>query len=151
MLIGTNGTVGSNVSIAAGNRIGGNGTLNGNLSLDAGAFLVFNPAETLTLRSTDTVTLDSSFGVNSLVNADGSGIDWASIATGSTFTLLGGTSTDFSGIQNFGFENRATGLAGGREAYFENGSLQLVVIPEPSTLALIGIALGSVVFFRRRK
>lgn len=66
-----------------------------------------------------------------------------------TYTLLqwGGTSSfsasDFS----------ATGLASGLAGTFAivGDELQLTVIPEPGTLLLVGIALGSLALFRRRR
>jgi hypothetical protein len=133
------------VTVTAG-RLGGDGTIGGLVSLAAGAKFIFTPGQTLDVNNT--VTLDATFGVDDLVKADGSAIDWSTVA-GGTYTLIGATTTDFSHIENFGLANAAS-LAGGRSAYFKNGSLQLVVaVPEPSTLAALG--LSAVVFMRRRR
>jgi autotransporter-associated beta strand protein len=155
----------STVTVAAGGTLGGNGTINGNLTLADGAFLAFDhtafdptdPTDlsgTLKLGSASVFTLDNSFGVASLRDLNGGELDWGTIA-GGTYTLLSGDNLpifDATLISNFGFDSRATGLGGGREAYFQNGSLQLVVIPEPGTWALLAgvLALGIVVLRRRR-
>ena len=87
--------------------------------------------------------------VDRLVQSDGSAIDWTLIGN-DIFTLIAGEGTiDFGNVVHT--ETNRFDLGDGREAYFKEGSLQLVVIPEPSTLALLGIALGSMLFFRRRK
>ena len=127
------------LTIGDGKAVGGGGTVTGNLSLQSGANFIFHEADTLTVSGT--VTLDNSFGVASLVVAD-----WALVAA-DTYTLIDNGS-DFSNISNLGYDNRATGLAGGREAYFEEGSLALVVIPEPGSMVLL--LLGAGIFVRRR-
>jgi len=136
-------------SVIANAIIGGDGTINGNLTLANGALFAFDPLATLDLGGT--LALNESFGVASLRNSSGGAIDWSSIAVG-TYTLMN-TSFEFNSgnISNFGSDNAATGLAGGRSAYFQNGSLQLVVIPEPGTLALLGIAFAALVRGSLRK
>lgn len=120
------------VSVAAGAAIGGVGSLAGDLILDADAEFVFSIAGPLTVEGN--VWLDASFGVASLLGLD------ASIAEG-VYTLISSSSTDFGllGISNWGIEN-AYDLGNGRSAYFQEGSLQLVVIPESGTLNLLGIS-----------
>ena len=137
------------VSVAGGAWIGGTGSLAGGLTLASGAGLVFDPLSTLDVSGA--VTLDSGFGVASLLTADGSSIDWNSIADG-TYTLIGLTTSTFDGIQNFG-ESNAASIGGVRTAYFQNGSLQLVVVPEPSTFALagLGMAAAGIAAWRRRR
>ena len=93
--------------------------------------------------------MDNTFSVASLVNANGTAVDWSTVSNG-TYTLIG-SSSNFSNISNWGLANKATGLAGGKEAYFQAGSLQLVVIPEPTTWALLGVGLTTMVVFRRRR
>lgn len=141
----------SGLGIATGQRIGGDGTVTGDLTLTSGAQFVFSLTQTLDV--TGTVTVDSAtFGVASLVNADGSAINWGLVTNG-TYTLIGSTTTVFStsNIQNFGETNALTNIGGsGKSAYFENGSLQLVVIPEPSTWAMFALGLTALGVFRRR-
>jgi autotransporter-associated beta strand protein len=135
------------VSVASGARFGGDGSLGGDLTLGVQAQFVFNSAATLDVAGA--VTLDNSFSVGSLVSANGSAIDWGSIADG-TYTLINTTST-FNNISNFGAGNAAD-IGGGRTAYFQNGSLQLVVVPEPSTFVMLGCiaACGGLLLRRRR-
>jgi autotransporter-associated beta strand protein len=153
LLINGSTAAASAVSVASGAVIGGNGTIGGNLSLANGALFGFDTTNTaFTLTLTGTLTLDNSFGVGSLRNLDGTAIAWDTIALNTTYTLLDTSfAFDANNIGNFGFDNRATGLAGGREAYFQNGSLQLVVIPEPSTWALLAGSLTVLVLLRRRR
>ena len=94
-----------------------------------------------------TVTFGIGFGIDNL-----SGIDWASLNFNTGYTLISTTQTftDLD-IDNFGLVN-AVAVDGGRSAYFDNGGLQLVVIPEPGTLALMGITgLALLACLRRRK
>ncbi len=140
-------TGGGLYTIASGARIGGSGSTEADLTFAAGAQLIFNPLETLTV--TGAVAMDNTFSIASLVNVDGTAIDWSAIGVG-TYTLLS-TTSDFSNIGNFGLANAAD-LGDGKSAYFQNGSLQLVVVPEPSTLALFGLAgLAVVMGLRRRR
>ena len=135
-------------TVAGGARIGGIGTIGGNLTLNANAQFVLNLAAPLVVAGT--VSLDNNFSIASLVNADGSAIDWSSVAE-TTYTLISNSSSTFSNIQNWGYANRATGLGGGREAYFAAGSLDLHVVPEPATWALRAFSLMTVMVLRRRR
>ena len=147
-LIDGSTAAGSAVSVASGAVFGGNGTVNGNLTLASGALFAFDTAYTLDLVGS--LTLDSSFGVTSLRDLNGGAINWGSIADG-TYTLMT-TSFTFNdtNISNFG-EANAFAIGGGRSAYFENGSLALVVVPEPSTWALLAVSLSTLAIFRRRR
>jgi fibronectin-binding autotransporter adhesin len=134
-------------SVANNARIGGTGSLAGDLTILSGGLFVFDPLAPLDVSGT--VTLDSTFSVASLVNADGSAINWGSVADG-TYTLIGTTSSSFANIQNFG-AGAAADIGGGRTAYFTDGSLNLVVVPEPSTVALLGALAATGVLLARRR
>lgn len=140
---GTLGSTGSgDVSVANGAILGGDGTIAGDLFMAAGAQILFNALQTLDVSGV--VTLDNSFGIGDLIGLDNT------VAEG-TYTILGTTASDFSNIQNFGSAN-AFDLGGGKSAYFQNGSLQLIVVPEPGSFGLIGGSLALFwVMVRRRK
>jgi fibronectin-binding autotransporter adhesin len=134
------------VTVSSAGWIGGAGSLAGGLTLSAGAEFIFDPLSTL--RVSGSVALDNSFGVASIVKADGSAINWGSIADG-TYTLIDTTST-FNNILNFGAAN-ALSIGSGRSAYFQNGSLQLVIVPEPSSLALAGLGAAVAVYAAQKR
>ncbi|MBC8012270.1 MAG: PEP-CTERM sorting domain-containing protein [Burkholderiales bacterium] len=136
------------VTLASGARFGGDGVIN-NISIGSGVRFVFDPLKTLDV--TGSATFANSFGVDDLVNADGSSISWALINAG-TYTLVANGGS-FSNIENFGLGN-AFDIGGGRLAYFHTGSLQLVVsaIPEPSSFAaLAGLGAVASAGLRRRR
>ncbi len=138
------GSLASEVSVSTGAAIGGGGTINADLSLASGAYFVFNLATPLTV--TGSVTLDSTFGIASVLGLDDT------VAEG-TYVLIDGTSTDFSalGLQNWGSEN-AYDLGGGKSAYFKQGSLEVQVVPEPGTWALVVVGgLAALLVHRRRR
>jgi len=133
------------LSLGAGDSIGGGGTIDGDLSLSTGAKFKFNLSQTLTV--TGTVSIDSTFGIKDIVGLSGS------MALG-TDKLIDGTATDFSllGLRNWGVE-KAYHIGGGKAAYFQEGSLELVIIavPEPSAWALTVFTLAALTILRRRK
>ena len=135
----------SPITVSAGARIGGTGTIGGSLTLQEGADFIFNA--TSPLIASGLVSLDDSFGILNLVNEDGSVLNWSLIEDG-TYTLIDNGS-EFSNIQNLGLVNAAD-IGGGRSAYFQQGSLQLVVVPEPSSLLLMSMSSLILLSWRRR-
>jgi autotransporter-associated beta strand protein len=139
-----NGSLGSgSTTVGANATIGGTGTIGGNLDFDGDAlFHVTNLTSPLAVNGT--VTFGAGFGIDNLT-----GIDWDSLAPGTGHTVLS-TSQLFTSadIGNFG-PGQAAPVGNGRFAYFSNGSLQVMVVPEPST-ALLG-CLGISLCFRRRR
>jgi autotransporter-associated beta strand protein len=133
----------SAVSVGSGASIGGAGSILGDLTLDSGAMFVWNNTGALTVAGT--VTLGNSFGVDNLL-----GVDWGSLDINTPYTLIQNTSGSFSNINHFGEENKFE-VGDGLFAYFQDGSLQVVVIPEPGFLPLSVFVLVAVLFMRRRK
>lgn len=121
------GSLTSDISVASGARLGGDGSTSEDLNLAAGARFIFSPTATFDVGGT--VTMDTSFGVASLLGgSQGEAVNWTLVADG-TYTLIGTTASTFNHITNFG-SSSAFDLGGGRSAYFQNGSgggLQLVV------------------------
>lgn len=131
------------VSVAAAATIAGTGSLGGTLALDGASFLeVKDFSDALTVAGT--ITFGTGFGISNLT-----GIDWSSLNLNAPYTVISTTQTfSASDIGNFGIGNAAS-VGDGRFAYFDNGSLAVVVIPEP-TSALLG-GLGALMLLRRRR
>ena len=140
------GSLTSDVTLTGTGTIGGGGTV-GALSLGGTSF--FDIADVLAsnnpLDATAISFAASGFGIDNL-KASGAAVDWTAVATG-TYTLINGT-LNSTNLENLGLEN-AYALGGGKSAYFQSGSLQLVVIPETSSLILGGLGLFSML--RRRR
>lgn len=136
------GALGNTAVTVDGGAFGGTGTIGGALTINSGFFHVADLADSLAVAGT--VSLFAGFGVDDLT-----GIDWDSVGNG-TYTLISGTlgSGVFSGLSN-NSSGTAFSLGGGRSAYFQEGSLQLVVIPEPG-VALLG-GFGLLAMLRRRR
>jgi autotransporter-associated beta strand protein len=137
-----NGSLGNSAVSVNGGTIGGTGEFAGSMTLSNGLFHVVDLADALSVAGT--VTLYAGFGIDDLT-----GIDWGTIANG-TYTLIDGTlgAGVFDALANNSIAT-AYDLGGDRKAYYQQGSLQLVVIPEPSA-ALLG-GLGVLTLLRRRR
>lgn len=136
------GALGDTDVTVNGGAFGGTGTVGGSLTITSGYFHVANLGDALVVDGT--INLFSGFGVANLT-----GLDWGTVADG-TYTILDGTlgSGVFGSLAN-NSSATAFGIGGGRSAYFQSGSLQLVVVPEPGT-ALLG-GLGILALLRRRR
>ncbi|MBN8708432.1 MAG: autotransporter-associated beta strand repeat-containing protein [Verrucomicrobia bacterium] len=131
------------VTVNSGASIGGDGTIGGSLALLSGSKFVFSLANTLTVNGAS-VTFGG-FSVADLVGL-------SSATASGTYTLINGSATvNLTNVSNVGSSN-AYDLGGGKSAYFQASGLNLVVIPEPSTIALlIGAGLFLVLRTRRHK
>jgi autotransporter-associated beta strand protein len=138
-----NGSLGStSVTVGSGGTIGGTGSIAGDLFFTSGAKLdIVNINTALTVGVGGTITFGS-FGFTNIT-----GWDFAN-ATEGTYTLLAGTA-DLTNVSNVGAMN-AFSFGNGKSGYFENGSLQVVVIPEPSSIALLSLG-GLALALRRRR
>lgn len=125
----------SGFSLASGQRLGGAGSIVGNLLFGSGSELAFSPTDTL-IVSSGTVSFASGFGIDDLFGLDGTLVDEG------TYRLITGA-VDFTGLDNVGFANRFA-IGGGKQAYFTEGSLEVVVVPEPQAWAVLaaGVAAG---------
>jgi autotransporter-associated beta strand protein len=139
------GSLGGSVVASSGTTIGGDGSIAGSLSLLAGAKFTFDLNKTLSVNGASVSF--GNFGVNNLVGLDNS------VASG-TYKLIDGTATfNTANLNNLGAAN-AYDLGGGKSAYFSIGSLDVNVVPEPSTyamLAMAGIGFAGYVVRRRRR
>ncbi|MCW1923874.1 autotransporter-associated beta strand repeat-containing protein [Luteolibacter arcticus] len=132
------------VTVGAAGTLGGDGTIGGGaLHFEDGARFVFSTTETLTVNGTGGAGVTFvGFGVDDLIGLN------SSVANG-IYSLIDGTATvHTANLANFGIAN-AFDLGGGKSAYFELGSLNVVVIPEPKAALLGGI--GVLALLRRRR
>ncbi len=137
-----NGSLGNSAVTVNAGAFGGSGMIGSTLNLTSGSFHVVDLLDAL--RVTGTVTLYAGFGVDDLA-----GLTWDSVADG-TYSLIDGTlgAGVFAGLNHNSLAT-AYDIGGGRIAYFQEGSLQLVVIPEPRAAMLGG--LGLLALLRRRR
>lgn len=139
-----NDTIGGGLNVGASNVLGGNGTVLGSLSLASGAKFVFSLTETLTVQGSSVSF--GGFGVADLIGLSSS-------TPNGVYTIIGGLATiNTNNLLNFGAAN-AFVLGNGKSAYFSEGSLQLNVVPEPSTYALLALTGAGVAGYmiRRRR
>ena len=135
------------LSLGTGQRLGGRGTLVGNVAFGSGSLLAFDPLGPLVVAS-GTLSFAPGFGIANLF-----AVDWDGLTLNTPYTVVDtGQSFSAGEIGNFGFANRVAVGSLGREAYFQNGSLQFVIVPEPGTLA-VGIAATALAgwLVRRRR
>jgi len=140
-------TIGGGLNVGGASVLaGGGGTVSGNLSFSTGAKLELNLLTPTLTVSGSTVSFVN-WTINNIVGLDSS-------TPNDTYPIIGGTATvSTNGLANIGAEN-AFDLGGGKSAYFEIGSLSVVVVPEPSTYALLVLSaagLGAHMIRRRHR
>jgi fibronectin-binding autotransporter adhesin len=127
--------------------IGGNGTLGKGLTLAAGGSLDLTGA-TLGSNSAGILSLTGgSLTLGNLTFQDLVGWNWADAEAG-TYELMDGEFSINWGDTAYLDAGSAYDFGNGKKGYFESGSLNVVIIPEPSG-ALLG-GLGLLALLRRR-
>ncbi len=139
--------LGSGLTLASGQSLGGAGSILGDLVFGSGSKLVFSATDTLSMSggtaSFFAASPGSRFGIDDLV-----GISSATPA--GTYALISGT-VDTTNLDNLGAAN-AYDLGGGTSAYFESGSMNVVIVPEPESMVAVAAGLATIVAaFRRRR
>jgi autotransporter-associated beta strand protein len=133
---------GSSVTVASGGLIGGSGSISGNLHFADGAGFFFSGGPALMVDGG--VVSFEDFSVANIIGIDllGEGV----------YTLIDGSATiNTFGLSDLG-ESNAVNIGGGRSAYFQTGSLELVIIPEANSMAfLVVVFAGTFLVYRRRK
>jgi autotransporter-associated beta strand protein len=138
--------LGSGFTLGTGQSLGGAGSILGDVVFGAGSKLAFSTTDTLTISggtlSFFAGTAGSRFGIDDLIGIS------ASTPLG-TYTLISGT-VDTSNLDNFGPANPYV-LGDGKTAYFEQGSLEVVVVPEPGGLLLAALGITALGCSARRR
>jgi autotransporter-associated beta strand protein len=145
LTLALNSSITSAVTVAGSAALGGAGTIADNLSFNSDAKFVFSLTERLLVTGASVSFVD--FGIDDLVGL-------TSATAEGTYTIIGGSATiNTNGLLNLGSAS-AYNLGPGKSAYFTEGSLlQVTVVPEPSTYALLvlaGLGLAGHVIRRRR-
>jgi autotransporter-associated beta strand protein len=139
-----NSTLGGSLIVGGSNVLAGNGTVTGNLSFLSGGKFELNLVSPLTISGGSSVSF-ADFGIDDIAGLS------SSTAVG-TYSLFSGT-VNTNNLANIGAGN-AFDLGSGKSAYFSIGSLEVNVVPEPSTYALLVLSaagLGAHVIRRRRR
>jgi hypothetical protein len=137
--------LGSGLTLGSGQSLGEAGSILGDVVFAAGSMFAFSTTYTLAMAggtaSFFSGTPGSRFGIDDLIGIS------ASTPLG-TYTLISGA-VNTANLDNFGAAN-AFDLGDGKTAYFQQGSLQVVVVPEPGTLLLAGLGIAALGWAARR-
>lgn len=144
LLVNGTNSGGGTTRVGSGGTLGGTGSLAGAVLFESGSKLLFNATAPLTVTGSVTFADPSNFGIDDVAGLD------STVSLG-TYTLLAGP-VDTSGLANLGDANAAS-LGGGKWAYFQTGSLQVVVsaVPEPTVTAMMAAGGIAALAFRRRR
>ena len=135
------------VTVESGAAIGGTGSLAGSLTFDAGSFLDLSAANDIGVNTSDILSVTGSITLTDFAFTNLVGWNWLDAEVGVYKLINGGSSITLAGstptaANPYDFGN-------GKQGYFQQGSLQVVVIPEPASILLGG--LGLLVLLRRRR
>jgi fibronectin-binding autotransporter adhesin len=136
--------------LGTGQRLGGRGSILGDLEFGSGSQLTLDPTQPNAplLVGSGTISFAEGFGIANIFGLD------ASTPEG-TYTLLNetaGGAISFTNLANVDIGNAYTFPGdSGKTAYFKRGSLQVVVVPEPSVFLLGGLGLASAGLVVRRR
>lgn len=155
LMVSNGGSLGNTaVTVNSGGTVGGNGgTIQGDVIVEdfaAMSFTLTNPAQTnLTLGGNVNLADESDLKLTLGFAAGGSN-QFEILAIGGTRT---GTFATINGVA-FGVDNTFTLSHGGNDYNFQliygADSVIAQVVPEPGAAVLVGVALGSLLIFRRR-
>jgi autotransporter-associated beta strand protein len=135
LLINGTNSGGGTTTVGSGGIFGGIGSQAGPISFGSGGQFLFNSTAPLTVTGTVSFADPASFGIDDIVGLTSS-------VTDGSYTLISGSVSNVASLQNFG-AGAAADLGSGKSAYFQQvfgGGLQAVVVPEPSTVEIVGIA-----------
>jgi fibronectin-binding autotransporter adhesin len=179
LLLATGTSVNNTVTVNTGGILAGTGTIGGATGI-TGSLRPGHSIGTLNITSTVTwnssAVVDdawvfelgaagadmANFGTSDLLNISSGNFlqgttgeswafDFANTGSAGWYKLVDWTSTTDFEASDFSATNLAGGLSGSFVVDGGTSALYLNVIPEPGTLALIGIALGSLLLFRKRR
>lgn len=140
----------SEVIVENGAAIGSDGIagiLSNGLTINAGGKLDLTGV-TVTSNSSGVLSLTGDLTLGNLTFDDIIGWDWMSAEEG-TYKLIAGNFTIDWGSTAFLDAGSAYDFGNGKKGYFESGSLNVVIIPEPSVALLGGLSL--LALMRRRR
>ena len=135
LLINGTNSGGGTTTVGSGGIFGGIGSQAGPISFGSGGKFLFSSTAPLTVTGTVSFADPASFGIDDIVGLTSS-------VTDGSYTLISGSVSNVASLQNFG-AGAAADLGSGKSAYFQQvfgGGLQAVVVPEPSTVEIVGIA-----------